>query len=70
VDGQIGEVERELEERELPVRLRDKRAETDDGYEDYLTVAEATARMVRVAASREKLKLLKGYRRRLKKEIR
>lgn len=70
MDGQIGEVERELEERELPVRLRDKRAETDDGYEDYLTVAEATARMVRVAASREKLKLLKGYRRRLKKEIR
>ena len=39
MDGQIGEVERELEERELPVRLRDKRAATDDGYEDYLTVA-------------------------------
>jgi hypothetical protein len=70
VDGQIDEVEKELEERETPVRLRDKRAASDDGYEDYLTMAEATARMVRVAASMEKLKLLKGYKRRLKKEKR
>jgi hypothetical protein len=43
----------------MPVRLRDKRAASDDGYDDYLTVAEEVARSVRVAASKEKLRILK-----------
>lgn len=35
----------------------------DDGVENYLTQAEEVARSVRVAATLEKLKLLKDFRR-------
>lgn len=35
----------------------------DDGVENYLTQAEEVARSVRVAATREKLKLLRDYKR-------
>lgn len=61
VDAKIADAERELTERELPLRLRDKRAASDDGYKDYLTIAEETVRSVPVAATKEKLKRLKDY---------
>ena len=51
--------EKELEERAVPLRLRDSRAASDDGYEDYLTQAEELTRSVRVAVSKEKIKILK-----------
>jgi hypothetical protein len=43
--------------------MRDKRMAPDDGVENYLTQAEEVARSVRVAATLEKLKLLKDFRR-------
>ena len=61
VDEQIAETEKELAEREMPLRLRDSRAASDDGYEDYLTEAEELVRSRWVAASKEKLMLLKEY---------
>ena len=61
VDARIEETEKELEERETPLRLRDSRAASDDGYEDYLTEAEELVRSRWVAASREKLRLLREY---------
>lgn len=45
------------------MRLRDERMAPDDGVENYLTQAEEVARSVRVAATLEKLKLLKDFRR-------
>lgn len=53
-------MEKELEERSMPVRLRDSRAASDDGYDDYLTMAEELARSVRVASSKERLRILKN----------
>ena len=53
-------MEKELEERSMPVRLRDSRAASDDGYDDYLTIAEELARSVRVASSKERLRILKN----------
>lgn len=53
-------MEKELEERSMPVRLRDSRAASDDGYDDYLTMAEELARSVRVASSKERLRILKS----------
>lgn len=43
--------------------MRDTRMAPDDGVENYLTQAEEVARSVRVAATMEKLKLLKGFKR-------
>ena len=43
--------------------MRDSRVSPDDGLENYLTQAEALTRSVRVAATREKLKLLRDYKR-------
>ena len=41
-----------------PERMRDPRLAPDDGEGNYLTQAEELARSVRVAASREKVRLL------------
>lgn len=62
---QIASAAAELEERETPLRLRDSRAATDDGYDDYLTMAEELTRSIKVAASREKLRLLKDLKEKL-----
>lgn len=43
--------------------MRDKRMAPDDGVENYLTQAEEVARSVRVAATLEKLKLYRDYKR-------
>lgn len=60
-DRQISDAEQELSERETPLRLRDSRAAPDDGYDDYLTMAEEMTRSVKVAVSKEKLRLLREY---------
>lgn len=62
---QIASAAAELEERETPLRLRDSRAAVDDGYDDYLTMAEELTRSIKVAASREKLRLLKDLKEKL-----
>lgn len=59
VNGELETAEKELEERATPLRLRDARAASDDGYEDYLTMAEELTRSVRVAVSKEKIKILR-----------
>lgn len=61
LDEEKAKLQKELEERMTPLRLRDKRAAVDDGYEDYLTEAEAMTRSVLVAASREKISLLEEF---------
>jgi hypothetical protein len=59
----LDEARKELDERMWPVRMRDPRAEPDDGVENYLTQAEELARSVRVAATREKIEMLEGAKR-------
>jgi len=43
--------------------MRDSRMAPDDGVENYLTQAEEIARSVRVAATMDKLKLLRDFKR-------
>ena len=63
LDSMLDEARKELDERMWPERMRDPRAEPDDGVENYLTQAEELARSVRVAATREKIEMLEGAKR-------
>lgn len=63
LDSMLDDARKELDERMWPVRMRDPRAEPDDGVENYLTQAEELARSVRVAATRKKIEMLEGAKR-------
>lgn len=48
----------ELAERMWPERIRDRRADPDDGVENYLTMAEEIARAPFVEVTKEKIRML------------
>ena len=43
IDGAIEEFRKRLRANSVPLRLRDKRMKSDDGYPDYVTQAEMDA---------------------------
>lgn len=47
----LGEIDRRIDTEAIPLRMRDKRFAPDDGYPDYLTIAEATVRAPFVRAA-------------------
>lgn len=58
IDGAIKEFRKKLRENSVPLRLRDKRLKSNDGYPDYVTQAEMDATAILNANYRESIKNL------------
>ena len=58
IDGAIKEFRKKLRANSVPLRLRDKRLKSNDGYPDYVTQAEMDATAILNANYRESIKNL------------
>lgn len=58
IDGAIKEFRQKLRANSVPLRLRDKRLKSNDGYPDYVTQAEMDATAILNANYRESIKNL------------
>jgi hypothetical protein len=59
IDNAIEEFRKRLRDNSVPLRLRDKRMKSNDGYPDYVTQAEMDATAMLNANYRESIKNLK-----------
>ena len=59
IDNAIEEFRKRLRDNSVPLRLRDKRMKSNDGYPDYVTQAEMDATAILNANYRESIKNLK-----------
>ncbi len=59
IDNAIEEFRKRLRDNSVPLRLRDKRMKSNDGYPDYVTQAEMDATALLNANYRESIKSLK-----------
>ena len=58
IDGAIEKFRKRLRANSVPLRLRDKRLKSDDGYPDYVTQAEVDATAMLNANYKESIKNL------------
>lgn len=58
IDGAIKEFRKKLRANSVPLRLRDQRLKSNDGYPDYVTQAEMDATAILNANYRESIKNL------------
>ena len=63
IDNAIEEFRKRLMANSVPLRLRDKRMKSDDGYPDYVTQAEMDATALLNANYRESIKNLELFKR-------
>ena len=63
IDNAIEEYRKRLRSNSVPLRLRDKRMKSDDGYPDYVTQAEMDATALLNANYRESIKNLELFKR-------
>jgi hypothetical protein len=63
IDNAIEEFRRRLRANSVPLRLRDKRMKSDDGYPDYVTQAEMDATALLNANYQESIKNLELFKR-------
>ena len=63
IDNAIEEFRKRLRANSVPLRLRDKRMKSDDGYPDYVTQAEMDATALLNANYRESIKNLELFKR-------
>lgn len=63
IDNAIEEFRKRLRVNSVPLRLRDKRMKSNDGYPDYVTQAEMDATAILNANYRESIKNLELFKR-------
>ena len=63
IDNAIEEFRKRLRANSVPLRLRDKRMKSNDGYPDYVTQAEMDATALLNANYRESIKNLELFKR-------
>ena len=63
IDNAIEEFRKRLRANPVPLRLRDKRMKSDDGYPDYVTQAEMDATALLNANYQESIKNLELFKR-------
>lgn len=63
IDNAIEEFRKRLRVNSVPLRLRDKRMKSDDGYPDYVTQAEMDATALLNANYQESIKNLELFKR-------
>ena len=63
IDNVIKEFRKRLRANSVPLRLRDKRMKSDDGYPDYVTQAEMDATALLNANYQESIKNLELFKR-------
>lgn len=63
IDNAIEEFRKRLRANSVPLRLRDKRMKSDDGYHDYVTQAEMDATALLNANYQESIKNLELFKR-------
>jgi len=63
IDNAIEEFRKRLRDNSVPLRLRDKRMKSDDGYPDYVTQAEMDATALLNANYQESIKNLEFFKR-------
>ena len=63
IDKAIEEFRKRLMDNSVPLRLRDKRMKSDDGYSDYVTQAEMDATALLNANYQESIKNLELFKR-------
>ena len=63
IDNAIEEFRKRLRSNSVPLRLRDKRMKSDDGYPDYVTQAEMDATALLNANYQESIKNLELFKR-------
>ena len=63
IDNAIEEYRKRLRSNSVPLRLRDKRMKSDDGYPDYVTQAEMDATALLNANDQESIKNLELFKR-------
>lgn len=63
IDNAIEEFRKRLRANSVPLRLRDKRMKSDDGYPDYVTQAEMDATALLNANYEENIKNLELFKR-------
>lgn len=63
IDNVIDEFRKRLRANSVPLRLRDKRMKSDDGYPDYVTQAEMDATALLNANYQESIKNLELFKR-------
>ena len=63
IDNAIEEFRKRLRANSVPLRLRDKRMKSDDGYSDYVTQAEMDATALLNANYQESIKNLELFKR-------
>lgn len=63
IDNAIEEYRKRLRANSVPLRLRDKRMKSDDGYPDYVTQAEMDATALLNANYQESIKNLELFKR-------
>ena len=63
IDNAIEEYRKRLRTNSIPLRLRDKRMKSNDGYPDYVTQAEMDATALLNANYRESIKNLELFKR-------
>lgn len=63
IDNAIEEFRKRLRANSVPLRLRDKRMKSDDGYPDYVTQAEMDAAALLNANYQESIKNLELFKR-------
>lgn len=63
IDNAIDEFRKRLRANSVPLRLRDKRMKSDDGYPDYVTQAEMDATALLNANYQESIKNLELFKR-------
>lgn len=63
IDNAIEEYRKRLRANSVPLRLRDKRMKSDDGYPDYVTQAEMDATALLNANYEESIKNLELFKR-------
>lgn len=63
IDDAIEEFRKRLRANSVPLRLRDKRMKSDDGYPDYVTQAEMDATALLNANYQESIKNLELFKR-------
>ena len=63
IDNAIEEYRKRLRSNSVPLRLRDKRMKSDDGYPDYVTQAEMDATALLNANYQESIKNLELFKR-------
>lgn len=63
IDNAIEEFRKRLRANSVPLRLRDKRMKSDDGYPDYVTQAEMDATVLLNANYQESIKNLELFKR-------